>query len=110
MTRIVTFRSADGAGFRLVTRHGYRDFQSGILSITDSDPALPEVLAWAERHPGISIFDSGQETKPAALTCPHCDVLVSDEEELRVHIDAVHIEKDVEEDEAPAPIRRRRRW
>jgi hypothetical protein len=91
-TRVVTFEALDGAGFRLITPNGNRDFENGILSTDDNDPALDWLLVWAKAKPGIKVTDSGVVTKVALKTCPICGQVVESDTELADHNEAVHVQ------------------
>jgi len=91
-TRVVTFEALNGAGFRLVTPSGNRDFDNGILSTDDRDPACEWLLVWAKTQPNIKVTDTGVVVKTAVMTCPVCDQQVDGEEALAVHNEAVHVQ------------------
>ena len=91
-TRVVTFEALNGAGFRLVTPFGNRDFDYGILSTDDNDPALEWLLDWAAAKKGIKVTDTGVVTKVAVMTCPICGQQVENDTELAIHNEEVHVQ------------------
>jgi hypothetical protein len=90
-TRVVTFEALDGSGFRLITPFGNRDFDNGILSTDDNDPALLFLLEWAGKKKGIKVTDTGKVTQVAVMTCPVCGQKVSGTAELSDHTEAKHV-------------------
>jgi hypothetical protein len=105
--RVVTFEKEDGSGFRLVTPEGYRDFENGILSTDDDDPALPFLLEWAAGKSNIKVTDTGTVTKVAVMTCPVCGATVDSEEDLAAHTEDAHVQPESKGERKP-PVRRRR--
>ena len=91
--RVVTFRSVDESGFRLVTPQGNRDFEMGILSTDEDDPALGWLLVWGKANAKISITDTeGEADKAGVKVCPVCGQQVGGDVELAEHNEAVHVQ------------------
>lgn len=106
-TRVVTFEAIDGSGFRLITPSGNRDFNNGILSTDDNDPALDWMLVWAKAKKGIKVTDSGVVTKVAVKTCPICGQAVESDHALDVHNEEVHVQPESKGVRKPSTRRKR---
>lgn len=89
--RVATFEALDGAGFRLITPFGNRDFDNGILSTDENDPAFYHLLEWAGKKKGIKVTDTGEVTQVAVMTCPVCGQQVGGAAELAEHSHDKHV-------------------
>jgi hypothetical protein len=117
MSETITLHDANGSSFRLVMRDGtYRDFTMGVHVVAEGDESAPELVAWAEKQPNISIHRAGKATKQGSENCHVCGVPVA-ANDLPAHMDDVHVDYESirqsvgleARSEEPRPRRARRR-
>ena len=90
--RYVTLEAIGGAGFRLITPFGNRDFENGILATDSDDPACEWLEDWANAKADIKVTVNGEVAKAGVKTCPVCNQQVASEAALAEHNEAVHVQ------------------
>ncbi len=105
--RVATFQKFDESGFRLITPFGNRDFDGGILSTDENDPAYDWLLEWGKSRADIKVTERGIVVKSAVSVCPTCGASVDGEAALEIHNEIEHVEPESKGESVDGPVAKR---